>query len=118
MLLPEVWHLQLAVEQQLVTHAKSCVQPGLDYSQHQLQTNLKVPLAAFKAAHFFRLPIWLVLKGLIRQSTTLSCGSSTTLLPEWTVADKKALAAQPSFAVVEQAFSLLNSTFGDNRTTP
>ena len=41
------------VQQQLVTYAKSCVQPGLDYFQHQLQTSLKVPLAAFKAARFF-----------------------------------------------------------------
>ena len=31
-----------AVQQQLVTYAKSCVQPGLDYFQHQLQTSLKV----------------------------------------------------------------------------
>ena len=29
------------------------VQPGLDYFQHQLQTSLKVPLAAFKAARLF-----------------------------------------------------------------
>ena len=42
-----------AVQQQLVTYTKSCVQPGLDYFQHQLQTSLKVPLAAFKAARFF-----------------------------------------------------------------
>ena len=41
------------VQQLLVTYAKSCVQPGLDYFQHQLQTSLKVPLAAFKAARFF-----------------------------------------------------------------
>ena len=42
-----------AVQQQLVTYAKSCVQPGLDYFQHQLQTSLKVSLAAFKASRFF-----------------------------------------------------------------
>ena len=42
-----------AVQQQLVTYAKSYVQPGLDYFQHQLQTSLKVPVAAFKAARFF-----------------------------------------------------------------
>ena len=42
-----------AVQQQLVTYAKSCVQPGLDYFQQQLQTSLKVILAAFKAARFF-----------------------------------------------------------------
>ena len=27
-----------AAEQQLVTYVKSCVQPGIDYFQHQLQT--------------------------------------------------------------------------------
>ena len=42
-----------AVQQQLVTYTKSCVQPGLDYFQHQLQTSLKVLLGAFKAARFF-----------------------------------------------------------------
>ena len=42
-----------AVEQQLVAYAKSCVQPGLNYFQHHLQTSLKVPLAAFKAARLF-----------------------------------------------------------------
>ena len=42
-----------AVQQQLVTYAKNCVQPGLDYFQHQLQTSLRVPLAALKAARFF-----------------------------------------------------------------
>ena len=38
------------VQQQLVTYAKSCVQPGLDYFQHLLQTSLKVPLVVFKTA--------------------------------------------------------------------
>lgn len=38
-----------------------------------------------------------------------------TLLPAWAAAEKNALAAQPSSAVVEQAFSLLNSTLGDKQ---
>ena len=40
-------------KQQLVDHAKRCVQPGLDYFQHQLGSSLKGPLAAFKAARLF-----------------------------------------------------------------
>ena len=42
-----------AAEQQMVAYAKQCVQPGLDYFQHQLQTCLSVPLEAFKAARLF-----------------------------------------------------------------
>lgn len=36
--------------QQMARYAKSCIQPGLDYFEKQLQTSLKVPLSAFKAA--------------------------------------------------------------------
>ena len=41
-----------AVEQQLVTYVKNCVRPGLEYFQQQLQTSLKVPLAALAARLF------------------------------------------------------------------
>ena len=41
------------IQQQLIAYAKSCIQPGLDYFEHQSQTSLKAPLAAFKAARFF-----------------------------------------------------------------
>lgn len=41
------------IQQQLIAYARNCVQPALDYFEHQLQTSLKAPLAAFKAARFF-----------------------------------------------------------------
>ena len=41
------------VSQQYVVYAKACVQPGLDYFKHQLQTNLKSSLSFFKTAHLF-----------------------------------------------------------------
>ncbi len=37
-----------SVKQQLLTHARNCVKPGLDY----FQTSLKTPLDAFKAVRF------------------------------------------------------------------
>lgn len=42
-----------AAEQALLQYAKKCVQPGLDYFQHQLENSLRVPLKAFKAARLF-----------------------------------------------------------------
>lgn len=42
-----------AVNQQLTTYARACVQPGLDYFEQQVQTSLKAPLNAFKAARLF-----------------------------------------------------------------
>ena len=42
-----------SVKLQLMTHAKNCVKPGLEYFQKQFQTSLKTPLKAFKAARFF-----------------------------------------------------------------
>ena len=41
------------IQLQLLTHARNCVKPGLDYFQKQLQTSLKTPLEAFKAARLF-----------------------------------------------------------------
>ena len=41
-----------SVKLQLMTHAKNYVKPGLEYFQKQLQTSLKTPLKAFKAASF------------------------------------------------------------------
>ena len=38
------------IESDLVQHAKSCVQPGLNYYLQQLSASMKGPLAAFKAA--------------------------------------------------------------------
>ena len=140
-----------AAEQQLVTYAKSCVQPGLDYFQHQLQTSLKVPLAAFKAARLFcpskvssikpsasevdtllafpfllsahladlkgELPAYLAKADGV--DPTFNClewwKQNTTSLPAWATAAKKVLVTQPSSAAAERAFSLLNSTFGDNQ---
>lgn len=42
-----------AVQQQLITHAKSCVEPALNYFKQQLASSLKAPLAAFKASQLF-----------------------------------------------------------------
>ena len=39
--------------QKLVTYAKSCIQPGLDYSERQVGSSLKASLAAFKCARLF-----------------------------------------------------------------
>ena len=39
--------------QNLFDYARKCVQPGIDYFQKQLTTNLKSPIAAFKAARLF-----------------------------------------------------------------
>ena len=41
------------VTQQLVSYARSCVQPGLTYFQNQLASSLKISLAGFKAARIF-----------------------------------------------------------------
>ena len=41
------------MEQELILHAKSCVQPGLTYYFRQLNEGMKEPLAAFKAARLF-----------------------------------------------------------------
>ena len=41
------------LEQQLIQHTKSCVQPGHNYYFHQLTASMKEPLAAFKAARLF-----------------------------------------------------------------
>ena len=42
-----------SVKLQLLTHAKNCVKPGIDYFKKQLQTSLKTPLEAIKAARYF-----------------------------------------------------------------
>ena len=41
------------IESDLVQHAKSCVQPGLNYYFQQLSASTKEPLAVFKAAQLF-----------------------------------------------------------------
>ena len=41
------------IESDPVQHAKSCVQPGLNYYFQQLSASMKEPLAAFKAACLF-----------------------------------------------------------------
>ena len=40
----------LTTQTRLITHAKQCVQPGLEYFKQQLDTSLKIPLISFKAA--------------------------------------------------------------------
>ena len=40
----------VAVQQQLKTYAKQCIQPVLDYFNQQLQSSLKNSITAFKAA--------------------------------------------------------------------
>ena len=40
----------LTVQKTLISHAKQCIQPGIDYFNHQLGTSLKSPLLAFKAS--------------------------------------------------------------------
>ena len=42
-----------AVQQQLIAHAKKCVEPALNYFKQQLTSSLKVPLATFKASRLF-----------------------------------------------------------------
>ena len=41
---------QTSTQQRLRAYAKSCVQGALEYFEHQLESSLKVPLSAFKAA--------------------------------------------------------------------
>ena len=38
------------VQKTLIVHSKQCIQPGIDYFNHQLGTSLKSPLMAFKAS--------------------------------------------------------------------
>ena len=38
------------LQKTLIAHAKQCIQPGIDYFNHQLGTSLKSPLMAFKAS--------------------------------------------------------------------
>jgi len=40
----------VTTQTRLMTHAKQCIQPGLQYFNQQLNTSLKIPLMAFKAA--------------------------------------------------------------------
>ena len=40
----------LTTQTRLITHAKQCIQPGLEYFSQQLNTSLKITLMAFKAA--------------------------------------------------------------------
>ena len=42
-----------SVPQPLRVYAKKCVQPAVDYFQHQLDSSLKVPMSAFKAVQIF-----------------------------------------------------------------
>ena len=49
----------LIAQKRLITHAKQCIQPGLEYFNLQLNTSLKIPLMAFKAA-------WLINPTVIR----------------------------------------------------
>lgn len=42
-----------SIQAQLQDYAKKCIQTGLDYFAHQLDTSLSVPLSAFKAARLF-----------------------------------------------------------------
>ena len=38
------------VQETLIAHAEQCIQPGIDYFNHQLGTSLKSPLLAFRAS--------------------------------------------------------------------
>ncbi len=40
-------------ESELLQHAKKCVEPGITYYFHQISTNMKTPLEAFKVARLF-----------------------------------------------------------------
>ena len=40
----------LTTQTRLITHAKQCIQPGIEYFNQQFNTSLKIPLMAFKAA--------------------------------------------------------------------
>ena len=49
----EIYSGNSLIESDLVQHAKSCVQPGLNYYFQQLSASMKEPLAAFKAVQLF-----------------------------------------------------------------
>ena len=38
----------LTTQTRLITHAKQCIQPGLEYLNQQLSISLKIPLITFK----------------------------------------------------------------------
>ena len=40
-------------KQLMLRHGQQCIQPGIDYFNHQLTSTLQRPLAAFKAARYF-----------------------------------------------------------------
>ena len=44
---------QSELSENLFDYARKCVQPGIEYFEKQLATNLKNSLAAFKAARLF-----------------------------------------------------------------
>ena len=86
-----------AVRQQLLSYAINCVTPGLEYFQRQLhvQSSLKAPLEAFKAARLF--------------------SPHKLSLPNWAAAAKKVLVVQPlSSAAAERVFT--KSALGANWT--
>ena len=43
----------VTLQQQWITYAIGCVQPGLDYCQDKLGNDAQSPVAAFKAARLF-----------------------------------------------------------------
>ena len=144
-----------AVQQQLIAHAKNCVEPALNYFRQQLTSSLKVPLAAFKASQLFNpniikllnpdtssvdalsvipffnqeeitalkreLPSYLGKIAAIDNddSSDMDClkfwKNSESTLPQWAAAAKKILVVQPSSAVVERVFSMLNNAFKDQQ---
>ena len=144
-----------AVQQQLIAHAKNCVEPALKYFKQQLTSSLKVPLAAFKASRPFNpntvkllnpdassvdalsvipsfnqeeitalkreLPTHLGKIAAIDNDdpSDVDClkfqKNSESTLPRWAAAAKKILVVQPSSAVVERHFSMLNNAFKDQQ---
>ena len=58
---------------QLQAYASNCIKPGLEYFNHQLETSLKVPLEAFKAARLFYPPKAYTMQPSVGDVDNLSC---------------------------------------------
>jgi hypothetical protein len=59
--------------QQLLTYANNCVKPGLEYFNRQLDTSLKVPLEAFKAARLLYPPKAYSMQPSVADVDSLKC---------------------------------------------
>ena len=145
-----------ALQQQLIAHGISCIQPGLLYFQEKLGSDTVHPVAAFKAARLLsptklieiqpeaadidtlnnipflsqdlnhlkeELPTYFAKAAVVASSTggTEPIGTlgwwknNCTNLLYWSTAAQKVFLVQPSSAVAECIFSILNR-FSDTQT--